>query len=79
MVLRRILTSAASGFDKTFGTAMLVRGEKVRSADPSNLGPDARVELLEVIRAFYDKPEHYTAPSTFFGEPTIPSVELAAV
>ena len=79
MVLRRILTTAASGFDKTVGTAMLVRGEKIRAADPSVLGPEARLELLDAIRAYYDKPEFFTAPTTFFGEPTIPNVELARV
>ncbi|MRG94442.1 alpha/beta fold hydrolase [Polyangium spumosum] len=79
MVLRRILTTAASGFDKTVGTAMLVRGERIRSADPSSLGPEARLELLEAIRGFYDKSEHFTAPSSFFGEPTIPNVELSRV
>ncbi|MDI3292088.1 hypothetical protein [Polyangium sp. 15x6] len=79
MVLRRILTTAASGFDKTVGTAMLVRGDRIRAFDPSGLGPEARIEMLDTIRGIYDKPAHFTAPSSFFGEPTIPNVELARV
>ncbi len=79
MVLRRIMTTAASGFDKTIGTAMLVRGERVRSADPSGLDHEGRLELLEAIRAIYDKPEFFEAPASFFGEPTIPRVELTRV
>jgi hypothetical protein len=69
-LLRRILTTAASKFDMTVGTAMLIRGERSRAAlGPEMLGHAERIELLAGIRAIYDRPEHFDDGSTFFPEP----------
>jgi len=56
-VIRRILNSAASGFDMTVGTAMLIRGERARTRlDPGSLGHAERIAALSEIRAIYDQP-----------------------
>lgn len=76
MVLRRILTTAASSFDRTIGASMLVRSEVRTAMDPATMNHEARIAMLEAIRAIYDKPHHYRDPDAFFGAPPIPSATL---
>jgi len=65
-VIRRILSTAAARFDATIGSVMLTRGDRL---DATALGHADRLVALEQVRSIYDRPEHYTDPSTFFPEP----------
>src|SRR5690606_23925893 len=69
-MIRRVLSHAASHFDRAVGAAVFSRrGASQDSARAEALDHDGRMRALEEIRALYERPEHYAAPASFFTAP----------
>ena len=71
VVLRRILSSAASRFDATVGAAMLARGDRDASMmDAEKMPHEARLAFLSEMANVYGEAEWITHPERFFPAPT---------
>lgn len=69
-MIRSLLSTAASSFDRTVGGALLLRRSRPKGQpDPEALGHAARMETLAALRRTYDRPEHYDLGGGFFPEP----------
>ena len=74
-VIRSVGARLAAGVDRTFGALALARSKRSRQKSRAeSLGHAERLEALGAIRALYDRPEHFTAPDTFFPAPGAPAV-----
>jgi hypothetical protein len=79
-MLRRVLSTAASGFDLAVGAAVLRRSSRARARSKSeSLGHVARMEALATIRELYDQPSHFEHPGTFFVPAITPEPRLEPV
>ncbi len=80
MVLRRILSSAASQFDATVGAAMLARSERDAGAtDTERMPHEARLAFLSEMAAVYGETEWLTHPERFFPAPTAVPMSVSRV
>lgn len=79
-MLRRVLSHAASHFDRAVSAAMFSkRRVSQESARADALDHAARIRVLEEIRALYDRPEHFSASDSFFRAPEPIDPRMAAV
>src|SRR5512139_4187178 len=70
LVIRSLLSTAASSFDTAVGGALLLRRSRPKGQpDPEALGHAARMEALAELRRTYDRPEHYEPAHGFFPAP----------
>lgn len=68
--MNRLLTTAASTFDRAINAALLEGSRRRRRRQgPESLGHRERIAALERIRGLYDRAEHFADPSPFFAEP----------
>lgn len=69
-MLRRVLSQAASGFDRAVSATLLARSKRARaSSRAESLGHEERMRALAAIRAIYDDPSYYRDPDSFFAPP----------
>lgn len=70
VMLRKMVSVAAAGFDVAFAALVLGRSKGSRMASPAeSLGHDERMQALAKIAQVYDRPDFYVHPSPFFPDP----------
>ena len=78
--VRRATLRLAAAVDRTFARTALTPSVRARGRSSAESLPHAeRLRGLEVIRAFYDRPEHYDQGGGFFPEPAAIEPRLTEV